>query len=144
MRKTTQWLLRLLDLFTGWLPSVRKEPDHLKTGRRGEEAAYFFLRKQGYTIVARNWRGGGRRGELDLVGWEGKTLCFIEVKTRGERGEVAAEMAVDMSKRDELAAMARLYRRHVPAGTPYRFDVVSVYLGAPPEIELRRGAFEGR
>jgi putative endonuclease len=144
MRTAMQWVLRVLDLLTCWMPSVRREPEHLKTGRAGEEAAYFYLRKLGYTIVARNWRGGGRRGELDLVGWEGKTLCFIEVKTRGKRGEVSAEAAVDMKKRDELVAMARLYRRRVAPEVQHRFDVVSVYLGNYSEIELMRGAFEAR
>jgi putative endonuclease len=137
-------LLRALDGVTCWLPSVRKEPEHLKTGRRGEEEAYFYLRKQGYVIVARNWRAGGRRGELDLVGWDERTLCFIEVKTRGERGEVPAEAAVDMKKRDELVGMAGLYRRRVAAGTPFRFDVVSVYVGKKVEIELMKAAFEAR
>ena len=68
-------ILRLLDLLTLWLPSIRYEPEHLKIGRRGEEAAYFYLRRHGYTIVARNWRSSGRRGELDLVGWESDILA---------------------------------------------------------------------
>ena len=143
IRLTTKAALRLLDVVTEWLPSVRKEPDHLKTGRRGEEEAYFYLRKHGYLIVARNWRGGGK-GELDLVGWEGKTLCFIEVKTRGSRGEIPAEAAVGMKKRDELVATARIYRRRVAPETPHRFDVVSVYMGDKVEIDLLRGAFEAR
>ena len=143
MRVAIQALLKMLDGLTGWLPSVRKEPDHLKTGRRGEEHAYFYLRKHGYVIVAKNWRGGGK-GELDLIGWEGKTLCFIEVKTRGSRGEIPAEAAVGMKKRDELVATARLYRRRVAPETPHRFDVVSVYLGKKVEIELLRDAFHAR
>jgi putative endonuclease len=143
MRVAIQALLKMLDGLTGWLPSVRKEPDHLKTGRRGEEHAYFYLRKHGYVIVAKNWRGGGK-GELDLIGWEGKTLCFIEVKTRGSRGEIPAEAAVGMKKRDDLVATARLYRRRVAPETPHRFDVVSVYLGKKVEIELLRDAFHAR
>jgi putative endonuclease len=142
-RVATRAALRILDGLTAWLPSVREEPDHLKTGRRGEEEAYFYLRKHGYIIVAKNWRGGGK-GELDLIGWEGKTLCFIEVKTRGSRGQIPAEAAVGMKKRDELVATARLYRRRVAPGTPHRFDIVSVYMGTRIEIELMRGAFEAR
>lgn len=143
MRVVVRALLRILDRATCWLPSVRKEPEHLKTGRHGEEEAYFYLRKHGYVIVAKNWRGGGK-GELDLIGWEGKTLCFIEVKTRGSRGQVPAEAAVGMKKRDELVATSRLYRRRVSPDTPYRFDVVSVYLGKRAEIELLRDAFQAR
>jgi putative endonuclease len=142
-RVATEVALKILDSLTAWLPSVRKEPAHLKTGRRGEEEAYFYLREHGYVIVAKNWRGGGK-GELDLIGWEGKTLCFIEVKTRGSRGEIPAEAAVGMKKRDELVATARLYRRRVAPETPHRFDVVSVYLGKNIEIDLMRGAFQER
>ncbi len=144
MRRLTKLALNTLDALTSWLPGTRNEPEHIKTGRRGEEAAYFYLRQVGYTIVARNWRGSGRRGEIDMVGWDGGTLCFIEVKTRGERGLVPAEAAVDMAKRDELAGMARLYRRRVRSDTPHRFDIVNVYLGPPMEIELMKDAFEAR
>lgn len=144
MRGLTKIALKTLDALTFWLPSVRNEPEHIKTGRRGEEAAYFYLRHIGYTIVARNWRGSGRRGELDIVGWDGGTLCFIEVKTRGERGLVPAEAAVDMTKRDELAGMAWLYRKKISSSTPYRFDIVTVYLGPPMEIELIKDAFRPR
>jgi putative endonuclease len=135
-------VLRLLDVLTSWFPSACKEAEHFKTGRRGEEAAYFYLRRCGYTIVARNWRAPGRRGELDLVGWDGETLCFIEVKTRSERSIVPAELAVDSGKRKELIGMSHLFRKRVPKGTPCRFDVVSVYLSDPIEIELHREAFE--
>ncbi len=144
MRRLTQIALKTLDALTFWLPGTRNQPEHIKTGRRGEEAAYFYLRQIGYTIVARNWRGSGRRGELDMVGWDGKTLCFIEVKTRDERGLVPAEAAVDMSKRDELAGMAWLYRKKISSSTPYRFDIVTVYLGPPMEIELIKDAFSPR
>jgi putative endonuclease len=71
-----------------------------------------------------------------------ETLCFIEVKTRTARSIVPAEMAVDAEKQKELVGMSYLYRKHVPAGTPCRFDVVSVYLGDRVDIELRKGAFE--
>ncbi len=73
--------------------------------------AYYFLRRQGYTIIARNWRAKGRKGEIDLIGWDGKVLCFIEVKTRSQPGLVPAEAAVDRAKQHELRGMAALYLR---------------------------------
>src|ERR1041385_6611644 len=81
----TRLTLRALDSFTRLLPRKDSGPQHLHTGRRGEEAAYFHLRKQGYVIIARNSRSPRSRSELDLVGWDGSTLCFIEVKTRTTR-----------------------------------------------------------
>lgn len=76
----TQTTIRLLDRLS--LKTANRLPAHQKTGRRGEEDAYFYLRKLGYVMVARNYRPPRRRGEIDLVGWDPDVLCFIEVKTR--------------------------------------------------------------
>jgi putative endonuclease len=121
-------------------------PAHLRTGSQGEELAYYFLRRRGYTIVARNWRAKGRKGEIDLIGWEGDVLCFIEVKTRGSHGLVPAEAAVDRAKQRELRGMAALFLYGYKSHPRSRFDVVSVYLlpGAPPEIDLFKDAFAWR
>jgi putative endonuclease len=121
-----------------------RQPAHLITGRRGEDDAYFYLRRQGYVMVARNWRSPRHRGELDLVGWDGDVLCFIEVKTRTTRDIKPAEAAVDEEKRRDLGAVARDYRRRVPGDPAMRFDVVSVYYDTevlPPAITLFKNAF---
>lgn len=118
-------------------------PAHLRTGKKGEEEAYFYLRRQGYVLVARNWRSPRRRGELDLVGWDGDVLCFIEVKTRSTHEVKPAEAAVDEHKRRELVLVAREFRRRLPAARSVRFDIVSVYCGsetASPDITLFKNA----
>ena len=119
------------------------EPESHRVGKEGEELAYFHLRQVGYTVVARNWRNSRRKGELDIVAWDGQTLCFVEVKTRSRKSIVPAEAAVHRDKMRELAGMARLYLRQMPIGTPFRFDVVAVYLvpGEEPEITLLKDAF---
>jgi putative endonuclease len=118
---------------------------HLATGIRGEEAAYFHLRRLGYVIVARRWRSPKVRGEIDLIGWDGEWLCFIEVKTRSSHAVAPAEAAVDRDKRTSLRRVAREHLRLLENATsiPTRFDVVSVYFDADgtPEIELFRNAF---
>ena len=117
---------------------------HLITGARGEEDAYFHLRKLGYVIVARNFRSAKRKGEIDLIGWDGHTLCFIEVKTRSSRDFIAADTAVDHNKRQELRLMAREYMHRVKGDPPRRFDVLSVYYlsgASSPQFELTKGAF---
>lgn len=133
-------LVRSLDAAADRLLSPRQHrPPHLITGRKGEEEAYFYLRRHGYTIVARNWRSPRRRGELDLVGWDGDVLCFIEVKTRTTRDVKPAEAAVDEHKRSEMALVARDFRRRLPAARAVRFDIVSVYCGSEagsPDITL--------
>jgi putative endonuclease len=121
-------------------------PPHLRTGHLGEEKAYYFLRRSGYTMIARNWRAKGRKGEIDLVGWDGSVLCFIEVKSRGSHSVVPAELAVDRAKQRELRGMAALFLRAYQPHPPSRFDVVSIYLlpGQPPEIDLFKDAFSWR
>ncbi|MGH9576228.1 MAG: YraN family protein, partial [Terriglobales bacterium] len=114
------------------------------TGRRGEEEAYFYLRQQGYVMVARNFRSPRRRGEVDLIGWDGDVLCFIEVKTRSSQEVMPAEAAVDREKQHDLAAVAREYLRRVAGQPPFRFDIVSVYVEgaeAAPAITLFKNAF---
>jgi putative endonuclease len=122
----------------------KRLPQHLVTGKRGEDDAYFYLRRQGYVLVARNWRSPRHRGELDLVGWDGDVLCFIEVKTRSSREVKPAEAAVDEEKRHDLSVVARDYRRRVRGEPGVRFDVVSVYYdteATAPEITLFKNAF---
>ncbi|MGA2963997.1 MAG: YraN family protein [Candidatus Korobacteraceae bacterium] len=105
------WLTRALcDVLDWTAKTFRRElrqARHIKTGRRGEDLAYFHLRQMGYVMVARNWRTIRHRGELDLIGWDEQVLCFIEVKTRTSRG------------------------------IPVRFDVVSVYLEAEQQAEIQ-------
>jgi putative endonuclease len=119
-------------------------PAHLELGRRGEEAAFFYLRRHGYTVVARDWRSGKARGDLDLVAWENNTLCFIEVKTRSSRNVATAESAIDEDKVRLLRRLARQYLLALPVEPDHvRFDVVSIYYGAEEkaEMELFRDAF---
>ena len=118
-------------------------PPHQRTGTRGEEDAYFHLRKLGYVMVERNFRSSRSRGEIDLIGWEADVLCFIEVKTRTTLDVKTAEAAVDRHKRREVAQVARQYLRRLPPSCQWRFDIVSVYYESPssrPEIEVFRSA----
>jgi len=137
----TRLSLRALDSIAKLLPASGVDARHL-TGRRGEEEAYFHLRERGYVIVARNYRSPRSRSELDLVGWDGGTLCFIEVKTRNQRDFAPAEAAVDPEKQRDLAHVASEFMRKVKGEPQVRFDVVSVYLaGKRVEIELFKDAF---
>ena len=107
-------------------------PQHLITGERGEDAAYFHLRSLGYTVVARRWRADRIKGDLDLVAWDGDTLVIFEVKTRTAHDLAAAETQVDLHKQRTLRRMATAYLRQIPEHhrdrVPIRFDVLSVYL----------------
>ena len=100
---------------------------HLQVGARGETLAYWYLRHAGYSIVARNRRPQSRSGELDMVGWDGPVLAFIEVKTRTGEEAGRPEMALSRDQQRRIVRGAREYMRRLkrkPAG--YRFDIASV------------------
>jgi putative endonuclease len=141
----TRYRLALLERLIARLAVPVDGPRHLATGRRGELAAYFHLRQQGWKIVARGWRSHVVRGDLDLIGWDGETLCFIEVKSRNSREVATAEAAVDEEKRRKLRRLARRYCKQLgQAAAATRFDIVSVYFEGSKAVscELFRGAFE--
>lgn len=132
-----------------WLAARRGRsmdlPAHLVTGVEGEEAACSYLRRNGYVVVARRWTAGSVPGDLDLIAWQGRLLCFFEVKTRTAHDLTPAEVTVDRHKRNVLRRLARQYVRHLPYQTApqVRFDVMSVYLlsGKGPEIQHFENAF---
>lgn len=139
----TKVIVRGLDGLSARVLRPDDRPQHLQIGQLGEEAAFFYLRSLGYVIVARNYRTPRRRGEIDLIGWDGDVLCFIEVKTRTSHDVKPAEAAVDRHKRSEIGQVAREYLRHMPPSCAWRFDIVSVYYGgltSRPEFELFRHA----
>lgn len=121
-------------------------PPHLKTGERGETLAYWFLRQAGYTIVARNRRARSRAGELDLVGWDGPVLAFVEVKTRTSLEAGPPEAAVSRGKQKRIARAAKDFlRRMKRKPVRYRFDIVSVAWEpeAGYQVRLIKDAFKG-
>jgi putative endonuclease len=136
-------LLATLDLVADRLDRAPSHAAHLALGIRGEEAAFFYLRRQGYVITARSWRSHRYAGDIDLIGWDSDCLCFIEVKTRTTREVATAESAVDESKRRTLRKIARHYLRHLPDPAGIRFDVVAIYFedDKAADFTLLKGVF---
>jgi putative endonuclease len=119
----------------------------LELGKLGESYAAAYLEQLGYRLVAanftlpvgRNLRGAIVTSEIDLVAYDGDTLCFVEVKTRASDWFAPPQVNVDLRKRRQIARAARAYRHML--GTedqPYRYDVVTVVLDEAPQIELLR------
>jgi putative endonuclease len=147
--RTQRWALLRLRALSRRLNRGPNLPPHLQTGIRGEFEALFYLRRLGYVVIERRWRSPELNGDLDLVAWEGDTLCFIEVKTRTARDMTPAALAIDEAKRNMLRKMAASYVRTLPqeyrADVLMRFDIVSVYLlEERVECELVRDAFGRR
>jgi len=115
-----------------------------KKGSAGELSAYRYLRQHGYKIVARNYRK--RFGEVDLIGWDGDTLAFIEVKSRTSHTRGRPEEAVHRSKQRQICRVAREYRsRNHLHDINYRFDIVSIEgIAGQEHVDLLKGAFGDR
>jgi putative endonuclease len=111
-------------------------------GRRGEDIAQRFLQRAGIVVVDRNYRMASGAGEVDLVGWEGDTLVFVEVKSRQTDAYGAPDRAIGPQKEFHLVRAAREYARH--AEVPWqkvRFDVVNVVFSTPPSVTHLRDVF---
>ncbi len=109
--------------------------------RWGEEAAARYLRRRGWTILARNWRA--RVGELDLVARKGNTLVFVEVKTRTSSDFLEPHLGVDVRKQGRLRRVAQAYVAFErPRFEDCRFDVIAVVLkGGRARITRHECAF---
>ena len=112
-------------------------------GARGEDLAAAFLRRQGFEILARNYRSP--LGELDLVTRDGDEVVFVEVKARVGDSETAPDESVTPAKLERLGRLAESYL--AAAGTPdapWRVDVIAVLVdrgGRGTRIDHLRGAF---
>ncbi len=119
---------------------------HLETGERGETLAYWYLRQAGYTMVARNRRARTGAGELDLIGWDGPILAFVEVKTRTSAEAGPPEAAVSRAKQKRIAKAAKEYLRRLKRKpVNYRFDIVGVFWDPEGgyQVRLIKDAFKG-
>ena len=113
-----------------------------RLGRSGEALAEALLRTRGYRILERNYRT--RIGEIDLIARDGKTLVFVEVKSRRSMRFGSAKEAVTMAKRRKLTMVALQYLKSTAeTGVHARFDVVAIDQGEEnPRLELVQNAFE--
>lgn len=116
-------------------------------GVRGETYAYWYLRCAGYVFIARNFSPRAAKGEIDLIGFDGETLAFVEVRTRTVRdGDLSGvpELSVTTDKQRMVVRTAQRFlgERHIPE-CPCRFDVVAIdnRMGRAPELRLHKDAF---
>jgi putative endonuclease len=110
-------------------------------GAQGERLAIKRLRREGYRIVARNYRAAG--AEIDVIALAGDTLVFVEVKTRLGTGAGRPEESVHALKQHRIRRAAAVFARdHAMAEHPIRFDVVAVSRpGGRWRLEIIKDAF---
>jgi putative endonuclease len=117
-----------------------------RRGLLGETYGYWYLRKQGYVFIAKNYMPQGAKGELDLVGYDGETIAFVEIRTRTVREDISGlpELSVSYAKQSVLVRTAQRFLpdRHLH-DYPTRFDVLAIdnFPGRPPEVRLHKDAF---
>lgn len=96
-----------------------------RTGKQYEELAADYLRRQGVRILEQNYQT--RTGEIDLIGREGDSLIFVEVKYRSNRKNGGPAEAVTGRKQQRIRRTAQYYLYcHRYGDVPCRFDVVSI------------------
>ena len=118
------------------LPWLRPRIVPLVLGRWGEWIALKHLRKLGWDIVARNWKGF--QGEVDLIAYDGPFLVFVEVKTRRAPTSLPGEESVDWRKERKLDELAFDFLVcHEISKTPVRLDVIAVETTDLREFVLR-------
>ena len=124
--------------------------ERLDLGRLGEDLAAERLKKEGYRIVRRNYRNPF--GEIDIIAQDGKTLCFIEVRTRTKEWHGHPFESISAVKQRKLIRAAQGYLARATEGsakqdaldTDARFDVVAVMPddNGGYSVELMKNAFE--
>src|SRR6267143_1772834 len=134
----------IADLSNRWRSRFSpSRPEHLQLGTRGEKLACRFLRRNGYKVLYRNFRGRSG-GEIDVVCRDHDTLVFVEVKTLTREDFGRPLEAVDRAKQKRISRGALAWLRMLEnPDILFRFDVVEVIVAedAEPRVELIKNAF---
>jgi putative endonuclease len=137
----------IADLSSRWRSRFSRSKDsseHLQRGILGEKLACRHLRRNGYKILYRNFRGHSG-GEIDIVCRDKDTLVFVEVKARTNEDYGRPFAAVDRDKRKRISRGALAWLRMLDnPDILFRFDVVEVIIAGDdkPRLELIQNAFQ--
>jgi putative endonuclease len=139
----------IADLLNRWRSRFSRskessKPEHLRRGASGEALACRFLRRHGYKVLYRNFKGRSG-GEIDIVCRDYDTLVFVEVKTRTREDFGRPLEAVDRQKQQRISRGGLAWLRMLDnPDILFRFDVVEVFIAEneKPHLELVRNAFQ--
>jgi putative endonuclease len=122
-------------------PASREDP-RKELGEKGEDIALRFLKKRRYRILERNYRC--RHGEIDIIARQGKTLAFIEVKTRSSENMYHPFEQIHWRKQRQISKVALSYLIHKRLeNSEARFDVVGILVHPDKvSVELIKDAFD--
>ena len=106
---------------------MARDMDNIRKGKKGEDIACDYLKRNGYRIMNRNFKTD--IGEIDIVATDEKTVIFVEVKSRTSDGFGVPSEAVNYFKRNKINQVASQYiKKFMLFGVDVRFDVIEVYL----------------
>ena len=109
--------------------------DSHRLGISGEDLAARHLERAGWRVLARNYRFGHK--EIDLIVRRGRTVAFVEVKTRARLRWGHPLLAIDYRKRAEIEHVARVWvERHARPGDELRFDAIAIYRSAAGGVHV--------
>ncbi len=112
--------------------------EHNELGKTGEEIAVEYILRQGFKILYRNWRFMHK--EIDIIALDGRTLVFIEVKTRS--GNIEARDTMSASKMRYLSTAANFFIDRFKRTEEARFDLIVIrFLRGQYTVEHIKEAF---
>lgn len=113
---------------------------HNDLGKKGEEIAADFLKKNGANILQRNWRF--LKAEIDIIFLDENILVLAEVKTRSTSALWNPEEFISDKKLSLYLDAAEEYLKENKMDNEIRFDIVSiVYYSEKPIIKYIKDAF---
>lgn len=111
------------------------DPDHIQTGKYGEDLACKYLLEIGYEIILRNWRY--RRSEIDIIAKHGEILVFVEVKSRSSSAFGDPGSFISSRKEWMMQEAAAAYMFEKNHHWEIRFDAIGILLNANGTYELK-------
>lgn len=93
-------------------------------GISGEDLAAAYLKKNGYSILFRNWSWG--KNEIDIVASKNNLIIFVEVKTRSSDFAADLRTLVPVSKQKAIIFAADGYIRRFGVDKESRFDIITI------------------
>jgi len=107
--------------------------DNFSTGKFGEDLAEEYLRNNNILVIERNFRT--RFGEIDIIGYDGKILVFVEVKTKIGHDFGEPEDMVNREKIAKVKRMGEVYMLDNNLDIACRIDVVAIVLDDNKKVE---------
>ena len=103
----------------------KAKTEQRRQGDRGERRVALYLMLRGYRILERNWRC--RHKEVDIIAKRGRTVAFVEVKTRLSASAALPQAAVGAEKRANIVSASKSYaQQHDVSGCTIRYDIAEV------------------